>query len=148
MIENGNLDHHNKFTSPSQEERNMQDNIEYNNEFLPLEIVDPDINDESVTKNKLRTTEEIDNQKGNTTNNLRRSQRICKPTWKERGLKSYSTYYDTLHEEDYLLQDQMSILLAFLAKIDDDTMHFHQAIQQEDAAEFETAIMKGIKDHR
>ena len=54
---------------------------------------------------------------------LRTSNLVRRPTWRvrdnmERGLKSYSAYYDALHEEDYKIQDNMMDPIAFLAKTD------------------------------
>jgi hypothetical protein len=52
---------------------------------------------------------------------------------RQQGVVAYSTYYKVLHEDDYLLQDQMSDLIAFLsAQGGADTMYFDQAMQQED----------------
>ena len=65
----------------------------------------------------------------------------------ERGLKSYSTYYEVLHEYDYRSQDQMSNPIAFLAKKYDDTMYYHQAMQEPDADEFKKTVVKKIHDH-
>ena len=64
-----------------------------------------------------------------------------------RSTRSFNTYYDALHEEDYSCQDEMMNPIAFLAKTDDDTMYFHQAMKQSDAIEFQKTIVKEIKDH-
>ena len=40
----------------------------------------------------------------------------------ERGLKSYSAYYDALHEEDNKIQEDIMNPITFQAKIDDETM--------------------------
>ena len=65
-----------------------------------------------------------------TTETLRRSTRIRRPIWKvkdnqDRGICSYSTSYDSLHEEDYTLQEEMMDPIASLAKTEEDTMYFH-----------------------
>jgi hypothetical protein len=36
-------------------------------------------------------------------------------------------YYDTLHEDEYRVHDEMTDPIAFLAKTDEDTMYFHQS---------------------
>ena len=93
------------------------------------------------------------NETTNQANLPRKSSRNRQPTWKvqdnmERGLQSYSaSYYDALHEDDYLLQDQMSDPISFLAKTDADTMYYHQAMKEPDALEFKRAVVKEILDH-
>ena len=54
--------------------------MEYKNNFILMENADHEINDESVPVNESLTTEQIDHQIGTITNNLRKSQRIRKPT--------------------------------------------------------------------
>jgi hypothetical protein len=73
--------------------------------------------------------------------NLSRYGRVRKPTQRmqeslsqrQQGVVAYSTSYEVLHEDDYLLQDQMSDPIAFFsAQGGADTMYFDQAMQQED----------------
>jgi hypothetical protein len=47
---------------------------------------------------------------------------------KQRGIV-FSAYYDAMHEEDYLLQDEMMNPVAFMASSNQDTMYFHQAMK-------------------
>ena len=95
-----------------------------------------------------------DNDHLNPSPDVRRSNRLRKPEWKvqentERGLKSYAlTYYDVMHDEDdYSIQNDLQNLIAYLSKVDDDTMYYHQAVHQPDAKEFTKAVVKEIVDH-
>jgi hypothetical protein len=53
-------------------------------------------------------------------------------------------YYDALHEDEYRVQDQMIDPVAFLAKRDEETMYFHQAMKAPDRDEFVKAIVNTI----
>ena len=88
--------------------------------------------------------------------NLSRYGRIRRPTQRmqeslsqrQQGGVAYSTYYEALHEDDYLLQDQMSDPIAFLAaQTNSDTMYFDQAMQQEDREHFIQAIIDEVNAH-
>jgi hypothetical protein len=56
-------------------------------------------------------------------------------------------YYDAMHEDEYRIQDDMTDPIAFLAKADEDTMYFHQAMKAPDKEEFVKAIVKEMNDH-
>jgi hypothetical protein len=56
-------------------------------------------------------------------------------------------YYDALHEEEYRVQDEMTDPIAFLAKIDEDTLYFHQASKAPHLDELVRAIVKEMNDH-
>ena len=56
-------------------------------------------------------------------------------------------YYKVMHEDDYIMQEQMKDPIAFKASSDRDTMYFHQAMQVPDKTEFIQAIVKEINDH-
>jgi hypothetical protein len=56
-------------------------------------------------------------------------------------------YYDAMHEDEYRIQDEMTDLIAFLAKTGEDTMYFHQAMNAPDRDEFVNAIVKEMNDH-
>jgi hypothetical protein len=56
-------------------------------------------------------------------------------------------YYDAIHEDKYRIQDDMADPIAFLAKTDEDTMYFHQAMKAPDREEFVKAIFKEMNDH-
>jgi hypothetical protein len=60
---------------------------------------------------------------------------------------AFQTYYEALHEEEYLLQDRMFNPVAFLASTNKDTMYFHQAMKEPDRDEFKKAIIKEVNDH-
>ena len=80
------------------------------------------------------------------------SQRAKKPTWKvldnnERGIRLYATYYESMHVDDYQLQDQMSDPISFLSKTNDDPMNNHQAMKQLDSHKFHETIVKEIQDY-
>jgi hypothetical protein len=38
---------------------------------------------------------------------------------------AFQSYYEAMHEEEYLLQDEMLNPIAFLAGSNEDTMYFH-----------------------
>jgi hypothetical protein len=53
-----------------------------------------------------------------------------------------------MHQEDYLLQDQMQNLIAFMASTNQDTMYFHQeAMKAPDRDQFKKALVKEVNDH-
>jgi hypothetical protein len=56
-------------------------------------------------------------------------------------------YYDVMHEDEYRIQDNMTDPIAFLAKTDEGTMYFHQAMKAPDRDEFVKAIVKEMNDH-
>ena len=60
---------------------------------------------------------------------------------------AYSAYYDVLHEDDYIMQDQMCDPIAFKASSDPDTMYYHQAMTAPDRQHFLSAIVKEVNDH-
>ena len=102
---------------------NIQNDIDRNDNFLQTDNVDHENNIEVVMNNEFRTTETMNNQLAETTNNLRRSQKMRKATWKvknnqEKGLQSYGIY------KDYVLQDEMTNPMAFLAKTDEEKCIF------------------------
>ncbi|KAL7530988.1 hypothetical protein ACHAWF_008366 [Thalassiosira exigua] len=51
------------------------------------------------------------------------------------------------HDEHLALQDRMSHPIAFHAEMVGDIMYYHQAMRQDDAAEFEKAVVKEINGH-
>ncbi|KAL7523209.1 hypothetical protein ACHAWF_000425, partial [Thalassiosira exigua] len=51
------------------------------------------------------------------------------------------------HGEHLALQDRMSHPIAFHAEMVGDSIYYHQAIRQDDAAEFEKAVVKEINGH-
>ena len=114
----------------------MEDNhhLDYdNNKTIFLEHND-DYNQPNMEQNDNNSETHIQDEYMTGRESLRRSNRIRRPTWKvkdnqEQGLRSFNAYYDALHEEDYSCQDEMMNPIAFLAKTDDDTMYFHQAMK-------------------
>jgi hypothetical protein len=57
-------------------------------------------------------------------------------------------YYDVMHEDEYRRsQDEMTDPIAFLAKRDEDTVYFHQAMKAPDRDEFVKVIVKEMNDH-
>ena len=89
---------------------------------------------------------------------VRRSGRLRRPTQKvvehretiqqmaEEGI-SFSSYYESMHEDDYKIQDEMDDPIAFIGKTDKDTMYFNQAMKQPDREQFVNAVIKEINDH-
>eukprot|EP00957_Ditylum_brightwellii_P148447 11302019-Ditylum_brightwellii.AAC.1 len=82
--------------------------------------------------------------------NVRRSQRVCIPT--KRWLESkeqkdldlsvaYSTYYNVVHKNEYVQQEDTQQPLAYLLQADPDTMQYHQAMKELDRVQFIEAIM-------
>jgi hypothetical protein len=60
---------------------------------------------------------------------------------------AFQSYYEAMHEEEYLLQDEMLNPIAFLAGSNEDTMYFHQAMKAPDRNQFKKAIVKEVNDH-
>jgi hypothetical protein len=60
---------------------------------------------------------------------------------------AFQTYYEAMHEDDYLLQDKLSDPVAFLTRTNRDTMYFDQAMREPDADEFVKAAVKEVNDH-
>jgi hypothetical protein len=56
-------------------------------------------------------------------------------------------YYDAMHEDEYRIQNEMTDPKAFLAKTDEDSMYFHQAMKAPGRDEFIKAIVKEMNDH-
>jgi hypothetical protein len=56
-------------------------------------------------------------------------------------------YYDAMHEDVYRIQDEMTDTITFLAKTDEDTIYFHQAMKAPERDEFVKAIVKEMNDH-
>jgi hypothetical protein len=64
----------------------------------------------------------------------------------QRGV-AFSAYYKAMHQEDYLLQDEMMNPVAFMASSNQDTMYFHQAMKAPDRKQFMQAVIKEVNDH-
>jgi hypothetical protein len=77
---------------------------------------------------------------------------IRKPTQRmqesceQRGI-AFSAYYDAMHEDDYLLQDEMMNPVTFMASSNQETMYFHQAMKAPDRKQFTQAVIKEVNDH-
>eukprot|EP00957_Ditylum_brightwellii_P152637 11618352-Ditylum_brightwellii.AAC.1 len=54
---------------------------------------------------------------------------------------AYLTYYDVLHEDEYVPQEDMQQPLAYLSQADPDTMQYHQAMKEPVRAQFIEAIV-------
>jgi hypothetical protein len=52
-----------------------------------------------------------------------------------------------MHEDNYRIQDEMTDPISFLARTDEYTMSFHQAMKAPDRDEFVKAIVKEMNDH-
>jgi len=61
--------------------------------------------------------------------------------------KSFSAYYEPMHELDYQDQDNRDDPISYLAKTDSDTMYLHQALQEPNRDQFIRAVIKEVKDH-
>ena len=78
--------------------------------------------------------------------------RVRRPTQRmiesrEQSNVAFQAYYEAMHQEDYLLQDQMQNPIAFMASTNQDTMYFHQAMKAPDRDQFKKAVVKEINDH-
>jgi hypothetical protein len=78
--------------------------------------------------------------------------RIHKPTRRmqeslEQRDIAFQSYYEAMHEEEYLLQDEMLNPIAFLTGSNEDSMYFHQAMKAPDRNQFKKAIVKEVNDH-
>jgi len=60
---------------------------------------------------------------------------------------AYSTYYEDMHESEYLDQEKRDDPISYLAKTDADTMYLQQALQQEDRDQFIHAVIKEVNHH-
>jgi hypothetical protein len=65
----------------------------------------------------------------------------------ERYVEVYSSYYEAMHEDDYLLQDQLQDPIAFMTSTSPDVLYFDQAMHQPDRSEFVKAIIREVNDH-
>ena len=65
----------------------------------------------------------------------------------ERFVEAYSSYYEAMHEDDYLLQDQLQDPIAFMNSTSPDVLYFDQAMRQPDRDEFIKAIISEVNDH-
>ena len=73
--------------------------------------------------------------------------RVCKPTqWMQESIEqcnlAFQSYYEVMHQDDYLLQDEMLNPVAFMAAGNKDTMYFDQAMREPDANKFIKAAIK------
>jgi hypothetical protein len=66
---------------------------------------------------------------------------------REQGNVTFQAYYEAMHQDDYLLQDQMQNPIAFMASTNQDTMYFHQAMQAPDRDQFKKAVVEEVNDH-
>jgi hypothetical protein len=60
---------------------------------------------------------------------------------------AFQAYYKAMHEDDYLLRNEMMNPIAFLSHANKDTMYFHEAMQAPDADKFIKAVVKEVNDH-
>jgi hypothetical protein len=65
----------------------------------------------------------------------------------EQSNVAFQAYYKAMHQEEYLLQDQMQNPIAFMASTNQDTMYFHQAMKAPNQDQFKRAVVKEINDH-
>jgi len=75
------------------------------------------------------------------------SQRMKESLEQNKTSKSFSAYYEPMHELDYQDQDNRDDPISYLAKTDSDTMYLHQALQEPNRDQFIRAVIKEVKDH-
>ena len=61
--------------------------------------------------------------------------------------QAYSAYYNTHHEDDYQIQDDMVDPISFAAKSDPDSMYYHQATREPDCRQFIHAMVNELNKH-
>jgi hypothetical protein len=121
------------------------------NEFPDLAPTPPDDNIQTQTDtDQTETTTPVAD--SNERTNVSRYGRVRRMTQRMRESKeqagiAFQTYFEAMHEDDYLLQDEMTDPVAFLVKTNRDTMYFDQAMREPDADEFIKAAVKEINDH-
>ena len=59
----------------------------------------------------------------------------------------YQAYYESMHEDDYNLQNELEDPIAFLVSTANDILYYHQAMKAPDCNEFQRAIHKEFNDH-
>ncbi len=55
--------------------------------------------------------------------------------------------FEVKHEYDLVMQECMQHPIAFHAEMMGEIMYFHQALKQDDSAEFIKAVVKEVNDH-
>jgi hypothetical protein len=60
---------------------------------------------------------------------------------------SNETPEDLFHNRHLELQERIQNPIAFHAKMMDDIMYYHQALQQPDAKQFANAVVKEVNEH-
>jgi hypothetical protein len=60
---------------------------------------------------------------------------------------TFQTHYEAMHQDDYLLQDQMPNPITFMASTNQDTMYFYQAMKAPDRDHFNKAVVKEVNHH-
>ena len=60
---------------------------------------------------------------------------------------AFSTYYDALHQDDYLIQDELQDPIYFQDQLDKDAVYYNQAMKANDKNEFQRAMKKELDAH-
>ena len=60
---------------------------------------------------------------------------------------AFQSTFETEHDRDMAMQERMRSPIAFLSEMNGDTMYFHQAMRQDDSADFVEAVVKEINGH-
>ena len=58
-----------------------------------------------------------------------------------------STYYDALHQDNYLIQDELQDPIYFQDQLDKDTLYYNQVMKANDKKEFKRAMKKEFNAH-
>ena len=58
-----------------------------------------------------------------------------------------TTYYDALHQNDYLIQDELQDPIYFQDQLDKDTLYYNQVMKANDKKEFQRAMKKEFNAH-
>ena len=60
---------------------------------------------------------------------------------------AFSTYYDVLHQDDYLIQDKLQDPICFQAQLNKDALYYNQAMKANDKGGFQKAMKKEFDAH-
>ena len=56
-------------------------------------------------------------------------------------------YYKALHQDEFVIQDELADPITFLAKVDGDTLLYRKAMKAPDSEKFKEAMHKEFSDH-
>ena len=60
---------------------------------------------------------------------------------------AFQSTFETEHDRDMAMQEKMRSPIAFFSEMNGDTMYLHQAMKQDDRADFVEAVVKEVNGH-